>query len=319
MKVYTKSGDKGETSLFGGSRVSKDDPRVMAYGSVDTLGAHIGFLKALVQEDVIKTLLDDIQKDLFTLSAELASDDRGREKLVSRIDGKDIEKLEAQIDNWSQSLPPVKGWIIPGNDMLSSFAHIARTAAREAERVSIAAVGTNPEYSFLLKYLNRLSDYIFTLSRWLDYQSQLEIIKKNVLKRLSSNANSVYECADDVIEGCLEKALEMGIKVNIAVVDNGCHLVGFKRMEDAFIGSIDIAINKAKTAMRFKMTTAALGSLSKPDQPLYGIQLSNNCETVIFGGGYPIIVDGNVIGAVGISGGSVEEDEVIAEAGLSKI
>lgn len=319
MKVYTKGGDLGETSLFGGTRVWKDDPRVMAYGSVDTLNAQVGFLKALILDEKIKGLLDGVQQDLFTLSAELASDSVGRSKLSKHIGIDAITTLENQIDEWSEALPPVTGWIIPGEDVVSALAHVVRTAARAAERQTITALGNDPKYQYILKYLNRLSDYIFTLSRWLEYRKQFEMIKQGVLKHLAHQSSNVYDLADAIISGCLKKALEMNVKVNIAIVDGGCHLIGFKRMEDAFLGSIDIAINKAKTSMRFKMTTATLGALAKPDQPLYGIELSNKGETVIFGGGYPIIVNDEVIGAVGISGGSVEEDEAIAEAGLSNI
>jgi ATP:cob(I)alamin adenosyltransferase len=319
MKVYTKGGDKGETSLFGGSRVKKDDPRVKAYGKVDELGAQLGFLKAVVKDETVNACLDEIQKDLFVLSAELASDAAGRARLTRHIDAQDVEKLERQIDLWSEALPPVTGWIIPGEDVVSAYAHVVRTAAREAERETCSVLSDEPDGAYILRYLNRLSDFLFTASRWLAYQTQMEVIKESVIKRLSASSGNVYELADAMIAGCLEKARKMGVKVNIAIVDEGCNLVGFKRMEDAFLGSIDIAINKAKTAMRFKMTTAALGALAKPDQPLYGIQLSNGGETVIFGGGYPIAVAGKIIGGIGVSGGAVEEDEAIAEAGLEKI
>jgi len=319
MKVYTKGGDKCETSLFGGSRVAKDNPRVMAYVKVDELGSHIGLLKAMITDTAIVTCLDNIQKELFVLSAELASDERGKAKLVKRIEAADVAKLENQIDQWDAVLPKITDWIIPGEDVVSAYAHVVRTAARAAERATCSLYASDTTETFILKYLNRLSDFMFTLSRWIAYQTKLESIKQNVLKKLSQSSQSIHEIADVLTEGSLAKAKELGIKVNIAIVDNGTNLVNFKRMEDAFLGSIDIAINKAKTAVRFKMTTAALGALAKPDQPLYGIQLSNNQETVIFGGGYPIVVAGQLIGAIGISGGSVEEDEMIAEAGLKMI
>lgn len=334
MNVYTKGGDSGETSLYGGSRIKKSEPRVVAYGKVDEVNAHMGFLKAMITDEKIKQQLTGIQKDLFTLSTELATDMENAKRLKNRINEADVIKLEHIIDKWQLDLPKLKDWIIPGEDVVSAYAHVTRTAIRDAERSACLLIEACDAETFMFKYLNRLSDYMFTLSRWLLYQEQVERIKMAVYRKLGVHekgcaegnlclgskpifgAQSIYAVADDLKCACRKKALAINVAVNIAIVDNSGHLVVFERMADAFLGSIDIAINKAKTAVRFKNTTRALGELARPDQPLYGIQLTNHQETVIFGGGYPIWYEGRLIGGIGISGGAVEEDECIAEAGL---
>lgn len=123
--------------------------------------------------------------------------------------------------------------------------------------------------------------------------------------------------AQKIITAALEKAAEMEVKMNVAIVDAGAHLIAFARQEGAWLGSIDIAIKKAKTARFFDMPSADIGKLSQPKEPLYGIEITNN-GLVSFGGGFPIKDDaGNIIGAIGVSGGQVEQDEDVAEAGIN--
>ncbi|MBF4695922.1 cob(I)yrinic acid a,c-diamide adenosyltransferase [Fusibacter ferrireducens] len=334
MKVYTRGGDSGETSLYGGSRIKKSDPRVRAYGKVDAVNSHLGFLKAMITDEKLKHQLTGIQRDLFTLSTELATDMENAKRLKNRITEADVSKLEQIIDKWQVDLPELKDWIIPGEDVVSAYAHVTRTAVRDAERSACLLIEACDADTFMFKYLNRLSDYMFTLSRWLVYQTQVETIKRAVCKKLGEDHKMqvacpvpigsksdqmspfIYSVTEEMKQACRQKAVSMHVAVNIAIVDEAGHLVFFERMADAFLGSIDIAINKAKTAVRFKNNTRTLGELAKPDQPLYGIQLTNHQEMVIFGGGYPIWHKGKIIGGIGVSGGTVEEDECIAEAGL---
>lgn len=125
--------------------------------------------------------------------------------------------------------------------------------------------------------------------------------------------------AQQAIMAALAKAEKMEVKQNIAVVDAGAHLIGFAHMDNAWLGSIDIAIKKAKTARYFDMESKALGKMSQPGEPLYGIEISNN-GLISFGGGLPIKdKDGNVIGAIGVSGGTVDQDIKVAQAGLDAL
>ena len=123
--------------------------------------------------------------------------------------------------------------------------------------------------------------------------------------------------AQAVIEGAVKKAEEIGVPMDIAVVDDGNNLTAFARMDGAWLGSIDIAQNKAYTARSFNMTTKDLAPLAQPNQPLYGIEASNQGRLIVFAGGIPLESDGAVVGAIGVSGGSVEQDHEVAEAGAA--
>ncbi len=129
-------------------------------------------------------------------------------------------------------------------------------------------------------------------------------------------ANGIsLEQANEVITAACKKAQEIGVMQNVAVVDEGGSLVGFSRMDGAWRGSIDIAINKAYTARAFDMTTEDLGAISQPEEMCFGIHASNDLRVIIFGGGIPLQVDGRIVGAIGVSGGTVPQDIEVAEAG----
>jgi uncharacterized protein GlcG (DUF336 family) len=123
--------------------------------------------------------------------------------------------------------------------------------------------------------------------------------------------------AQTVVDAAMNKAEEIGVPMNIAVVDDGNNLTAFARMDDAWLGSIDIAQNKAYTARAFDMSSKDLAPLCQPDQPLFGINASNQGRLIIFAGGIPLTSGDRVVGAIGVSGGSVEEDQVVAEAGVA--
>ncbi len=127
------------------------------------------------------------------------------------------------------------------------------------------------------------------------------------------------EDAKKIVAGAEAKAVEIGVPMNIAVVDAGGNLVAFERMDDAWLGSIDIAINKAFTAVAFDMTTEELGKASQPEQSLFGIHVTNGGRLVIFGGGIPLKKDGVLVGAIGVSGGAVPQDIEVAEAGVGAL
>ena len=140
----------------------------------------------------------------------------------------------------------------------------------------------------------------------------------------STNPNDVQSArtltlsaGEAVLEAARAKATEIGVPMNVAVVDDGGNLVAFARMDDAWLGSIDIAQNKAYTARAFDMPTKDLAPLVQPGAPLYGIEASNGGRLIVFAGGIPLLSDGRVVGAVGVSGGTVEQDQEVAEAGVA--
>ncbi len=176
MKIYTKTGDKGMTGLFGGGRVSKTAPRIIAYGDVDELNSVLGLARAESQNEPIQKSLSEIQTTLFTLGAQLASP--GVDPKIEVITTKHVDTLERQIDAMTATLPPLKNFILPGGSKTSAWLHLARTICRRAERSTVALCNIPGESvdQWLLIYLNRLSDYLFVLGRLANHLEQIDDI-----------------------------------------------------------------------------------------------------------------------------------------------
>lgn len=168
MRIYTRTGDTGDTGLFGGGRVPKDDPRVEAYGDVDELNAHLGLARAIEMMPRIDEVLVPIQRDLFSLGALLATPDRDRmqEQLAkARIDEERIAELEHAIDEGEKELEPLRAFILPGGTPKAAALHVARTVCRRAERRVISLQRSQVIPALVVIYLNRLSDLLFVLAR----------------------------------------------------------------------------------------------------------------------------------------------------------
>ena len=176
MKVYTKTGDSGTTSLLGGTRVSKAQIRIEAYGTVDELNACIGLLRDQLVNKLRKDFLKEIQNRLFTLGATLATEP-GKDKVNPCLFPCDIEALETAMDEMDATLPALKNFVLPGGHQSVSFAHLARCVCRRAERIAIALHETEPLDEPAIKYLNRLSDYLFVLGRKMAQELNAEEIK----------------------------------------------------------------------------------------------------------------------------------------------
>jgi cob(I)alamin adenosyltransferase len=168
MRVYTKTGDKGTTALIGGERVSKADPRVEAYGTVDELSAHLALLGDMMRPESrladLAEAIDAIQVDLMTVEALLATG-AGGEGRVTPLNAEAIARLEGEIDAMSEGLPPVKGFTLPGGHPIVSQSHVCRTVCRRAERAVVAMAAPIDAETAPQQYLNRLSDWLYTLGR----------------------------------------------------------------------------------------------------------------------------------------------------------
>ncbi len=180
MKIYTKTGDKGTTSLFGGTRVPKYHLRIEAYGTVDELNSYIGLINCQkIAENHAKSLLK-IQNELFTLGSMLATPQdkeklkNGKERLnIPKINDSSIEFLENEIDKMNEELPTMTHFVLPGGNLIVSYCHIARCICRRAERISVQLNDETTIDSQILMYLNRLSDYLFVLARKLTYENEI--------------------------------------------------------------------------------------------------------------------------------------------------
>lgn len=165
MKIYTKTGDSGKTSLFGGKRVPKDALRIETYGTVDELNSLLGIVRAGKVNSKIDSILEEIQNDLFTLGADLATPEDPRGKRIKRINTSHVSRLESHIDAIDPALKPLRNFILPGGNRSSAMLHFARAVCRRAERLAVKLereehIGRQP-----VIYLNRLSDLLFVLSR----------------------------------------------------------------------------------------------------------------------------------------------------------
>lgn len=174
MKIYTRTGDQGQTSLLGGGRVSKDDLRVAAYGDVDELNAALGAAMALEPTDFERNLLESIQRDLFAIGGRLATPDPARvPKTTAKTELRPerIKALEEAIDRADQELAPLSAFILPGGTPKAAMFHLARTVCRRAERSVVALHRQAPVPETILAYLNRLGDLLFTLARLVNRRS----------------------------------------------------------------------------------------------------------------------------------------------------
>lgn len=173
MKIYTRTGDAGETALFGSGRVTKASPRVAAYGDVDELNAFIGVAVAQVEDDTVRDALERVQRDLFALGALLATPDPARRREKWELPVARISALEEEIDGWEEELPPLTAFILPGGSRAGASLHAARTVCRRAERAIIALASSDlPET--VIPYVNRLSDWLFVCARLVNRRAGVE-------------------------------------------------------------------------------------------------------------------------------------------------
>jgi cob(I)alamin adenosyltransferase len=165
MKIYTKTGDKGKTSLLGGTRVSKSDGRIETYGTIDELNSYIGLIRDTQTDDNRRSTLKEIQDRLFTIGAHLATDKESKLSQVPDLKELDIEFLEKKMDKMDSILPEMKSFILPGGHINVSYCHVARCVCRRSERLAIKLTESVDVEPIIIRYLNRLSDYLFVLSR----------------------------------------------------------------------------------------------------------------------------------------------------------
>lgn len=169
MKIYTKKGDKGETSLLGGTRVSKANIRIESYGTVDELNSWIGLIRDQNMDSDTKKFLLHVQDRLFVIGAHLAAAPNRPPKKIPHITDENVTMLEKEIDKMNETLPEMRYFILPGGHTLVSYCHIARCVCRRAERNVVHLASQEQTENIIIKYLNRLSDYLFVLARKLSH------------------------------------------------------------------------------------------------------------------------------------------------------
>lgn len=331
--IYTKTGDKGTTGLYGGSRVDKDSLNVDVYGTIDEAISALGVAYAQTESPDIREYINHIQKRMFQAGAEFASDAKGMEMLKDKIGEADIRYLEDIVDKSTEVNGLMREFVVPGVNPSSAALHLARTIVRRAERKITTFAREIPVRDDLKKFINRLSDACFAMARLEETRAQekeIEELKetvRRVAKELLGGTGNKGECKMDMslkslkkmAEFVEEKANEIGVPMVFSAVDEGGNLVYYQRMEGSLLVSIKVSQDKAYTACALKCPTSDLADLTKPGDSLWSLDSSGDGRIICFGGGYPIKVDGKVIGAIGISGGTAEEDMAVATYALEKM
>ena len=342
MNIYTKNGDKGTTDLVRTKNVSKSDDRIGLVGTIDELTSHIGVVKTLLTDGETIRMLEKIQETLITVMAGVA-DPYNREY---HINDDKTQLLEEEIDRMEGLFDRPKKFILPGGTRLSAETDVARTVARRAER-ALASVGVKfGADTGAKKYMNRLADYLYVLARWEDAKnsgkaeeaagteqknreesekrmeenrntSVSEAVIQEVMKRMGIQGRITLESAKSLIEKIEKEAVRQGKKAVIAVCGPDGNPIAVHVMDGAFLVSFDVAMKKAYTSVAVKMSTKELSVLAQPGQTFYGVDKMDGGKIVIFGGGVPLKVGDTIIGGLGVSGGTGEEDHALAEYGLS--
>lgn len=323
MKVYTRTGDEGKTSLLSKQRVFKDHMRVDAYGTVDEANAAMGLAKSLITKTWAVEIIQQVQVELISLNADLATESLAIENY--RITQEHVAKLETVIDSLEQKRIPQPYFVTPGTCSASAALDLARTMVRRAERSVVKLKRTEEVTVPVSLYLNRLSDLLFVLARCIEQEELIVTIKSKIVSVLQGEtqngihkeSGSMLMKAKKMIAAAEEKAIEIGVPMVIAVVDMGGNLVAQHRMDGSLLVSLSLSLDKAYTAVALKMPTHEAATYVTPGQPLFGINTTDGGRLVVFGGGFPIVEGETMIGGFGVSGGSVDEDMIVATAGLA--
>ncbi|HCM86017.1 MULTISPECIES: cob(I)yrinic acid a,c-diamide adenosyltransferase [Enterococcus] len=327
MAIYTKTGDKGTTSLFDGTRVKKSDPRVETYGTFDECCAQVSVAQKLAKDSETIQHLEWVQQKLFLLNAEIAT-----EKDFSKLEAKstliaasDIQQMEDWIDQYTKRLPEVHSFILPGQTLSAAQLHVARAVCRHGERLLTELSESAEVREDVRKFVNRLSDCLYIFARMEDHSETEKKLVDEILRRYLEQSGTLSQKSHlikhhQIFQACEEQAETMGVPVSMALVDETGSLVSFYRMSGALLVSESLAQKKAYSAVAMKTDTHELKALVQPAGDLYQLETSTDGQVVTFGGGF-VIKDsmGKVIGGLGISGGAVEEDMAIAQKGLEKL
>jgi cob(I)alamin adenosyltransferase len=316
MSVTTKTGDDGYTSLISGKRVQKDDIRIKLMGNLDYLQSYLGLAKSETKDIEIKNEIHLIQQNISSIMAYIASGNR--DEFTLSID--ELNSIENNIKNHEILSVIESGFIIPGENKNSSLFDICRTITRSVERVLIYVDKSYPVRNEIKKYINRLSDYLYVIARYIDFREKVvnkvkDMLKQDLVKQSCKKLN--LNLAKKLIELVENKAEVISLPVVIAVANEWGSIIAVHFMDGALPASYDIAVNKAYTSSAIRVSTEELGKLAKSGKELQGINNTNQNRIVIFGGGQPLEIDGIVIGAIGVSGGTAAQDTELALYGVN--
>ena len=319
-RLYTRVGDEGYTRLGNKQSVPKDAARVNLYGVIDEAASALGVARATAPAPVAEAILE-LQRELVKLMSRISLYEPNCAIVLS-------SDIENRIEAIREIVPMPDVFVEPGESPSGAALHLARAMFRRAERACVAFFREEESDAEVLRTINRISDYIYALAAWADYEERVYRITRIVAKSLEfeqgdgCQAHEKHEkCglgladAEALISKMKEKATEISVPMAMAVCDSNGNLVAFARQENVLPVSIGLAQRKAFTSTQIKCATADLASLTQPGAMLWGLQADPNL--VVFGGGIPLFCGSHVAGAVGVSGGTVDEDIAVAEAAIN--
>ena len=329
MKIYTGNGDNGFSNLSSSMKISKADERFEVLGCIDELVSFLGSCRAIVTCPILTKKLEDLQAKLFSVGSAITFPQK-REYLPTE---KDIKYIEEQIDKTESSFEREKAFVLPGKCELSSRLDLARSVCRRLEREIITLDRKLSVDGSIKKYINRLSDYLYILARRIDFDysngniskivgenvaplsvepndKDLERIYNEVIKRVTNGKEITLEKARALAQKVREKAEEIGLKAVVAIANAQGRPILVEVMDDAFLVSFDVAIKKAYTSAAVKMSTAKLCNEIKVEGSLKGLETEQSL--IFLGGGEPLKVGWEVVGAIGVSGGTAKQDADLA-------
>ncbi len=347
LKFYTGQGDKGLTALTSAAQVSKADERVAAVGAVEEIVSALGVVKTHSSCPIFRGKLERIQKTLRTLSRGLR-DPRGGQYVFS---AEEISFLESDMDKMLAEIPAESlAETLPGGNRQSAYLDLAHTATRRAERETVAMDRRYSVHPTFKQYLNRLADYLLVAARYSDYlkdsreeapakdsapapaapavtpaaspagtpaqaDPRADALIAEVVARLGGPKALDLATAKVIVEAVEARAKEQGKRAVIAVCNAEGNPVAVHVMDGSFLVSYEVAVKKAYTAVAVKMSTLELSALCQPGGTFYGLQALD--KVITFGGGIPLYRGGVIVGGLGVSGGTGEEDHDLALFGAS--
>lgn len=332
-EITTKNGDGGMTELVGKKNVPKSDLRIQLLGDLDELASYVGLVKSKINKEIIVGVLEQVQSDLHVVMAGVAEPNT----MKHRLNETQLKHLEEEMARVSELVKLPDGFVLSGKTTLSAELDVTRAVARRAER-SLSSVtvkfGTD---RIAKKYLNRLSDYFYLLARYAE-STDLEkapsassvqpvasidvnkAVVNEVMKRLSEQVTLPSKLNLDTAKALIDQveayAKEQNLNAVIAVCGADGNPIAVHVMDNAFLVSFDVAIKKAYTSASVKMSTMELSKLIQPGATFQGLDKLQGDKMVFFGGGVPLMRNGMMLGALGVSGGTGEEDDAVAQYGV---
>lgn len=324
-KVYTRGGDAGQTSLLGGARVDKDDPRIEVYGTMDEGTSALGLARSLTRYDDLCRHIIDIQGELIPVMSEaaFAPGEKPLKFELPRVRLEQVKRLEGLIDCYNEEWIQTGQFVRPGGSPASAALDMARSIFRRAERRLVGLNRETPLNPYLVQYINRLSDLLYVFARIDEQRGLIATITANLPPELATVAGAapegesemeltLAEC-DRLVEAGMARARQIGVPMVLSVVDPNGDVIESRRMDNALIVSVTLAPHKAYTAATVRLATHELAAAAQPGASLFGIDV-NMPRITLVGGGFPLWKDGCLAGAVGVSGGSVAQDMDVAQA-----